>query len=103
MLFRLARIVGVLKKLVEPNFSNTESQITIQPNPNGGEFIIRSKRNGAYKIYSQFGNEIVSFNKYEIDNYTVNLKGFANGIYFLKGNNGNQIVNEKIIIHNSKL
>jgi hypothetical protein len=80
--------------------SGNESIVSIFPNPNNGAFTIQSKIKGEYNIINELGQSIKTFQTNAGNNFSINLKGLANGIYFLKGKNGNQAVNEKIIIEN---
>jgi Ig-like domain CHU_C associated/Secretion system C-terminal sorting domain len=80
--------------------SDNDQIISIFPNPNNGAFTIQSKTKGEYVILNELGQTLQTFQTNGENNYSVNLKGLANGIYFLKGKNGEQVVNEKIILQN---
>jgi hypothetical protein len=74
--------------------------LSVFPNPNNGQFTIQSKTKGDYVILNELGQTLQTFQTNGENNYSVNLKGLANGIYFLKGKNGEQVVNEKIVVAN---
>jgi hypothetical protein len=74
--------------------------LSVFPNPNNGQFTIQSKTKGEYVILNELGQTLQTFQTNGENNYSANLKGLANGIYFLKGKNGEQVVNEKIVVSN---
>jgi Secretion system C-terminal sorting domain len=82
------------------DYSSSIGKLSVFPNPNNGQFTIQSKAKGDYTVVNEFGQVLQTFKTNAENNYLVNLKGLSNGIYFLKGKNGEQVVNEKIVIQN---
>jgi hypothetical protein len=91
-------IFGNLPNSLE--FLHTSKSILLYPNPNNGQFTIQSKTKGDFAILNELGQTLQTFQTNGENNYSANLKGLANGIYFLKGKNGEQVVNEKIVVAN---
>jgi hypothetical protein len=94
-----------IHKMSQPNFLGLENPkskntVTIFPNPNNGQFTIQSKTKGNYFVLNELGQVLQTFQTNGENKYSVDLKGLANGIYFLKGKNGEQLVNEKIVVNN---
>ncbi len=79
------------------NITNT-SALTVYPNPNNGEFTITADAEGVYTIANQLGQTIKSVQLTAANNYSMNLDGISNGIYFITGVNGNKVVRQKVVV-----
>jgi hypothetical protein len=72
--------------------------ISVYPNPNKGEFTIESASNIDLILVNELGQLIREIPITGENKRKVLISGIANGIYFLKGTNGSENVNQKIII-----
>jgi len=79
------------------NLTNT-SALTVYPNPNNGQFTITADAEGVYTIANQLGQTIKSVQLTAANNYSMNLDGISNGIYFITGVNGNKVVRQKVVV-----
>ncbi|MDC0249416.1 T9SS type A sorting domain-containing protein [Flavobacteriales bacterium] len=80
------------------NYSLTTN---IFPNPTNGKIIINSEYYiKSVSIYNSIGNQLLSVNNKgnKIPETQLDLSTFAKGIYFIKININNQIVNQKILL-----
>ena len=79
--------------------SNINTLINVFPNPTTGEFILRTKQkdNSIIEIYNSIGQKLLS-QKITEPETKLNLKEFADGIYFVKVfENGKSIYHSKLI------
>jgi hypothetical protein len=77
------------------------SSINIFPNPTNGNITINSKYDiKTIELYNTIGNELYSVNntKNKIPETKLDLSTFAKGVYFIKININNQIINQRIIL-----
>jgi hypothetical protein len=77
------------------------SSINIFPNPTNGNITINSKYDiKTIELYNTIGNELYSVNntKNKITETKLDLSTFAKGVYFIKININNQIINQRIIL-----
>ena len=77
------------------------SSINIFPNPTNGKITVNSEYGiKTIELYNTIGNELLSVNNKEnkITETKLDLSTFAKGVYFIKININNQIVNQRIIL-----
>ena len=77
------------------------SSINIFPNPTNGSIIINSEYGiKTIKLYNIIGNELylVNNNENKTTETKLDLSNFAKGVYFIKININNQIINQRIIL-----
>ena len=77
------------------------SSINIFPNPTNGNITINSEYGiKTIELYNTIGNELLSVNNNEnkITKTQLDLSTFAKGVYFIKINIDNQIINQRIIL-----
>ena len=77
------------------------SNITIFPNPTNGKITVNSEYSiRTIKLYNTIGNELylVNNNENKITETILDLSKFAKGVYFMKININNQIINQRIIL-----
>lgn len=83
--------------------SNEAINWSVYPNPNNGQFEMKTEGTGnaKIKVYSLIG-EIVYETEVTNDNVSkkINLDGVANGVYFIKLNSNNKEFTKKIIVNN---
>jgi hypothetical protein len=89
----------ITSSIIDEDLIN-KKMFSVFPNPNNGQFTIQSKTKGDYVILNELGQTLQAFQTNGENKYSVDLKSLSNGIYFLKGKNGEQLVNEKIVITN---
>jgi hypothetical protein len=70
--------------------------LNIFPNPNNGEFEIKSTKKETISISNEFGQIIEEKKLNSGNNYSVKIKDFPNGIYFVGNNSHRQKV---VVIH----
>ena len=85
-------ITGI-EKTTEDNI-----QLKVFPNPGNGSITIQSINEGMYTIKNESGQTIQTFKLNTSNNYTINIENLSNGIYFIVGLNGNQMINQKVVI-----
>jgi hypothetical protein len=79
--------------------SNSNS-LVIYPNPNTGDFIIKSYVSATLQLHNELGQLQKTINLTEENNYRVNISGLANGIYFISHVSlGHTSIHEKIIVN----
>lgn len=66
-----------------------DGKIMIIPNPNNGEFIIKTSNGGTYKIVNELGQVIQSFVSKNTNNYSISISELATGVYFVIGIDNN--------------
>ena len=83
------------------SIENYSSSINIYPNPTNGNITVISEYDiESIKLYNTIGNELYVVNNKEnkITETKLDLSTFAKGVYFIKININNQIVNQRIIL-----
>jgi type IX secretion system substrate protein len=88
--------VGILSAI-----ANSQSGISISPNPSPGNFIITFTNaidRGEVQIFNPYGSKIFSQNIYNTSNTEIYLKPIPEGIYFVKVWDGEKYFSNKIII-----
>jgi hypothetical protein len=78
--------------------SSSKTQISIYPNPNNGNFIISSPVNITISIVNEVGQVIKVVALDGKNDQRVSIAEFTNGIYFVAGNQGGQVIKQKIIV-----
>jgi len=79
----------------------SDSGIRIYPNPNNGEFIIRSEKELNARLSDQLGRLVSEIKLGEENNYEFNTYGLPGGIYFLTGTEpGKHFVHKIVVIGN---
>jgi hypothetical protein len=73
------------------------SNLNAYPNPSSGFFTVESDRTMHLSIVNVLGQEIKTISLNVSNNFKVNVFGLKTGIYFIKGNE-NQNLNHKIVI-----
>jgi uncharacterized delta-60 repeat protein len=78
---------------------NTSGSIIVYPNPSSGRFYFNSAKNGSgIEIYNLIGQKIFS-SVVTSDNYSINIAGQENGVYFYKVSDQNNLIQQgKIVI-----
>ncbi|MDO9185301.1 MAG: T9SS type A sorting domain-containing protein [Bacteroidia bacterium] len=89
-----------MEKTLENNI-----QLKVFPNPGNGSITItlsgvegQSIDEMIYTIKNESGQTIQTFKLNTSNNYTINIENLSNGIYFIVGLNGNQMINQKVVI-----
>ncbi len=72
--------------------------VSIYPNPSNGNFVVKSPGTIKLGLYSETGQLLQNFELSADNAYKVQVEHLAKGIYFFRGNNGTERINEKIII-----
>ena len=83
------------------SIENYSSSVNIFPNPTNGNITVISGYNiESIKLYNTIGNELYLVNNKEnkITETKLDLSTFAKGVYFIKININNQIINQRIIL-----
>lgn len=74
--------VSVPTGLAETNFLGT---VSVYPNPNNGTCYVTSNRAGTFKLINQLGQTLQEFNLDASNQYRIELKQLAQGMYFITG------------------
>lgn len=72
--------------------------LNVFPNPNNGEFIIKSSPDLNLNLINQIGQIIQVIKLNSSNDHTINIEGLSSGIYFVTGQYNNQLINQKIIV-----
>lgn len=71
--------------------------LSIYPNPGAGVFKIHATTDLQLTVTNQRG-EVLSTQSIKAGDSSIDLKGFSAGIYFISGQNGQQLMKQKIVI-----
>lgn len=74
------------------------NNLTLFPNPSGGEICFQATNDGVYSIISELGQTIRSFTLNAGNNYTLKIENLSNGIYFIVGYSNNKMIRQKMVI-----
>jgi hypothetical protein len=74
--------------------------LVVYPNPNTGQFIMRSDVKGTYQLINSLGQMIQTFQLNADNNYQVEVSGLSTGFYMIIGNNEFGEVSEKVVVTN---
>jgi hypothetical protein len=79
---------------------NPASALKVYPNPNAGTFTIRGEpgMTVALTLMNEIGQVIRVFRLNPSNNFEVNVKELSNGIYFIKGETDQGVINQKILV-----
>jgi hypothetical protein len=77
---------------------NEDLTLFIYPNPNDGNFSVRSSFKGDFVLYNEVGQIVNTFQLTGENYLTFEIKGLSPGFYFLRGNNGVDEITQKIIV-----
>ncbi len=96
---RGATITNLCSTVGVPEFpANTNAgPVIVYPNPGAGMFNLKGGLSFQYTVYTILG-ELVWSSKVATDLYQLDLRGYANGIYLLRGTDGHNVVEQKLII-----
>ncbi len=73
------------------------TRLSIYPNPGNGVFKIHATTDLKLTVSNQTG-EVLSTQSIKAGDSTIDLSGFSAGIYFISGQNGQQLMKQKIVI-----
>lgn len=79
------------------DFEN-KSNFLIYPNPTSGLLNINTDFDAQLIILNQLGQTVKEFNVYSTITNVINIENLANGIYYVKSMNGNQINFQNLVI-----
>lgn len=71
---------------------------SVYPNPSTGNFIVESSIDTDYRIVDAAGQLIRTFHTNAGNNYSMQVSGLENGVYFLTGNSGKNVVQSKVVV-----
>lgn len=72
--------------------------LQIFPNPNDGNFVLRSTHSGILELYDELGKILTEIEVCEGTNNYISLDFLSKGMYVLKGSLHNQEINRKLIV-----
>jgi hypothetical protein len=73
--------------------------VLVYPNPSNGEFMITNAGEIEFSLINQVGQVVQLIKLDQSNNYKANVKGLANGIYFIVGQNKEHLINSKIVVN----
>ncbi len=71
---------------------------SIYPNPNNGEFTIKSSIAGNFEIVNELGQIIRSLDINATINSQITVSGLPSGTYFINGKSGSGLVRQKLVV-----
>lgn len=78
---------------------NQPSQVSIFPNPNNGNFTLKTAETMNIRVLNQTGQLIKETSLNENNGYQVNINDLSTGIYFVIGQNTSGIIKQKIVVY----
>ncbi|MBA2611077.1 MAG: T9SS type A sorting domain-containing protein, partial [Bacteroidetes bacterium] len=78
--------------------SSEALSIKIYPNPNKGDFMISAETNLTLSLVNSLGQVVKIITLNSQNNYKAQVNDLANGIYFIVGDSGHQLISQKIIV-----
>ena len=98
----LSNVASVIVKISNCTSINeqetTQEFLTIFPNPNTGQFIVRSNTELKLNLFNSLGQMIRNFTLQDSNDYSFELTDLSNGIYFISGNKNNKSFIEKVVV-----
>ncbi len=82
-----------IKGLTSSNFG-----VAAYPNPNSGEFTVKSDVIMNISIVNELGQEVKTLSLNESNNYQSQVSALANGIYFMIGTHDQQVTRQRIVV-----
>ena len=76
-----------------------QNNISVYPNPNNGEFTIKSTEAISLDLINQLGQVVKVITLNETNNHQASISNVANGIYFIVGKGNNSSINQKVIVN----
>jgi len=70
----------------------------IYPNPNNGEFVVRSNSDISLTLINELGQIVRTVMVTESNNHTVSVSDLAKGIYFMTGQKDGAQIHQKIVV-----
>lgn len=77
---------------------NSTYLISIYPNPNNGQFQLVSESPINLTLMNDLGQVLKTISLNESNKNTVSINEFVNGIYFIVGQNNNQVIKQKVVV-----
>jgi hypothetical protein len=78
---------------------NQEAELSIYPNPGTGRFTVSTEASGTMKVYDALGKTVREITlESGVTEYTVDLTGFAKGIYTVKIFGADKLCTKKLIL-----
>ena len=74
------------------------SSLLIYPNPSNGQITINGGSKATLVLINQLGQVVKTIELSDANNHTATVSGLASGVYVISGLDGNQTVNQKIIV-----
>jgi hypothetical protein len=81
-----------------PVIGITEMDVEVLPNPNSGDFMIRSGHAGNFKLLNQLGQLIREVELTPANGNRVKIDSLEPGVYFVNGTAGNAIFTKKVMV-----
>ena len=79
--------------------SSGVTQFIVFPNPNTGEFTIKSDQDLHLQLVNEIGQVIMSFDLKTENSHNKTVTDLPNGVYFIKGAGNNSNLNRKVIVN----
>lgn len=74
------------------------SDLKVYPNPNNGDFILTTSTDINLNIVNSLGQLVKTVSLNESNSRQLTISNFANGIYYIVGQEGDQTIKQKIIV-----
>ena len=100
---QICRLVRVIYQNTSID-DNTETKVAVYPNPTNGRFVVELEvangSNVSVSILNLLGEEVkvVSRNATAQDQYEIDLSDFANGVYLVKVQTGDNSILKRIVL-----
>lgn len=76
----------------------SQIELNVFPNPSQGKFTIRSSHEGQFKLINELGQLIQVIQISKENNYETDIKGLANGMYYITGTINNEVITKKVVV-----
>jgi hypothetical protein len=80
--------------------SDEQAELLIYPNPNDGQFFVKSNSAGTFVLMNNLGQVMQVFSLNDENGMIRELNHLSTGLYFIQGNTEKGVVNSKIIVGN---